>query len=66
MGLFKNIPIHGEQMHLQFRAEAFNTFNHSQLYVTVPTTTGNSLQRVVMPAPTIQRVIQAALRAALS
>jgi len=41
MGLFKSIPIHGEQVHLQFRAEAFNTFNHSQLYVTVPTTTGN-------------------------
>jgi hypothetical protein len=41
MGLFKNIPLHGEQVHLQFRAEAFNTFNHTQLYVTAPTPTGN-------------------------
>jgi hypothetical protein len=41
MALFKNIPIHGEKVHLQFRAEAFNTFNHPQLYVTALTTTGN-------------------------
>ncbi|MDE3181764.1 MAG: TonB-dependent receptor, partial [Acidobacteriota bacterium] len=27
MGLFKNIPIHGERAHVQFRAEAFNVFN---------------------------------------
>ncbi|MGH9398361.1 MAG: carboxypeptidase regulatory-like domain-containing protein [Terriglobia bacterium] len=27
VGLFKNIPIHGERAHLQFRAEAFNIFN---------------------------------------
>lgn len=27
MGLFKDIPIHGERAHVQFRAEAFNVFN---------------------------------------
>ena len=41
MGLFKQIPLHTEKAHLQFRAEAFNLFNHPQLYVTAPTSTGN-------------------------
>ena len=29
MGLFKQIPVH-EDMHFEFRAEAFNVFNHTQ------------------------------------
>jgi hypothetical protein len=29
MGLFKSIPVH-EDMHFEFRAEAFNIFNHTQ------------------------------------
>jgi hypothetical protein len=33
MGVFKDIPIHGEQIHLQFRAEAFNTFNIANLFL---------------------------------
>lgn len=30
LSLFKNIPLPGERMHLQFRAEAYNAFNHTQ------------------------------------
>jgi len=41
MGLFKQIPLPMEKAHLQFRAEAFNLFNHPQLYVTTPTAIGN-------------------------
>jgi len=37
MGLFKRIPLHTEKAHLEFRAESFNLFNHSQLYVTPAT-----------------------------
>ena len=29
MGLFKNFAVH-EDMHFEFRAEAFNIFNHTQ------------------------------------
>jgi hypothetical protein len=29
MGLFKTFPVH-EEMHFEFRAEAFNIFNHTQ------------------------------------
>ena len=29
MGLFKNFTVH-EDMHFEFRAEAFNIFNHTQ------------------------------------
>jgi hypothetical protein len=41
MGLFKQIPLPMEKVHLQFRAEGFNLLNHPQLYVTSPTATGN-------------------------
>ncbi|HEX3684112.1 MAG TPA: carboxypeptidase regulatory-like domain-containing protein [Bryobacteraceae bacterium] len=30
MGLFKHFPLHSEQRALEFRAEAFNVFNHTQ------------------------------------
>jgi hypothetical protein len=43
MGLFKQIPLHTEKAHLQFRAEAFNLFNHPQLYVTAPTAASNTV-----------------------
>jgi hypothetical protein len=42
MGLFKQIPLHTEKAHLQFRAEAFNLFNHPQLYVTSPVTVAST------------------------
>ena len=30
MGLFKHFPLHSEQRAIEFRAEAFNVFNHTQ------------------------------------
>jgi hypothetical protein len=41
VALMKNIPVHGEAMHFQFRAEAFNVFNHTN-FNTVGTTLGLS------------------------
>jgi hypothetical protein len=29
MALFKQIPLHGERYHLQFRAEVYDVFNHT-------------------------------------
>ena len=29
MGIFKDFPLRGERLHLQFRAESFNTVNHT-------------------------------------
>ena len=31
MGVFKSTPI-GEKLHLEFRTEFFNIFNHAQFY----------------------------------
>jgi hypothetical protein len=31
MGLFKRTPI-GEKLHVEFRTEIFNVFNHAQFY----------------------------------
>lgn len=37
LSLFKNIPLPGERMRMQFRAEAYNAFNHTQ-FSTIDTT----------------------------
>lgn len=37
LAVFKNIPLPRERLHLQFRAEAYNAFNHTQ-FSTVDTT----------------------------
>jgi len=39
MGFFKDVPIHGDQVHLQFRAEAFNIFNIANLSLASQTAT---------------------------
>jgi hypothetical protein len=52
MGLFKDIPIRGERMHLQFRAEAFNVFNTANLMVTSPTATTNLVETSCYGGPT--------------
>ena len=39
LALFKNIPLRGERLHLQFRAEAYNAFNHTQFSDTAGTST---------------------------
>jgi hypothetical protein len=41
MGFFKDVPIHGEKIHVQFRAEAFNIFNITNLGVTSLTAYSN-------------------------
>lgn len=43
MGFFKDIPIHGEKAHIQFRAEAFNIFNTPNLFVTGATTSNGAV-----------------------
>jgi hypothetical protein len=39
MGFFKDVPIHGDKVHLQFRAEAFNIFNIANLMLASQTAT---------------------------
>lgn len=39
MGFFKDVPLHSEKVHLQFRAEAFNIFNITNLMVASQTST---------------------------
>jgi hypothetical protein len=39
MGFFKDVPIHGEKIHVQFRAESFNIFNIANLGLTTLTVT---------------------------
>ncbi|MGH9453697.1 MAG: TonB-dependent receptor, partial [Terriglobia bacterium] len=52
MGLFKNIPIHGERAHIQFRAEFFNVFNTANLFITSAVGTGLSVQTSCYGGPT--------------
>jgi hypothetical protein len=43
MGLFKDIPIHSDKVHIQFRAEAFNVFNIANLSLASQTATPGSV-----------------------
>ena len=62
MALVKNFPIGGERYHLQFRAEAYNVFNHTNFALpsavfNSPTTFG-----VITETASASRVMQFALR----
>ena len=60
LSLVKNIPIH-EQIHLQFRAESFNTLNHPQF--DLPNTTiGTSSAGVISDQQNKPRDLQFALK----
>lgn len=39
MGVFKDVPVHGDKVHVQFRAEAFNIFNIANLSLASQTAT---------------------------
>jgi len=59
LGLFKNIPIR-EQMNVQFRAEFFNAFNHTQLFGPVNTFVSPAFGQIVSARD--PRLIQFALK----
>jgi hypothetical protein len=59
VALMKNIPVH-EEMHFQFRAEAFNVFNHTN-FNTVSTTLGSGLYGTVTGVRD-PRIMQVALK----
>ena len=61
MSLFKTVPLWSERAHLQFRAEAFNVFNHSQ-FGQPGTTEGAGGFGVIQYTVNNPRLIQFALR----
>jgi hypothetical protein len=65
MALFKHIPVK-EYLNLEFRAEAFNVFNHTQFYLTGPAGSNNVLGDPAFLTPAgahSGRILQLAVKA---